>query len=511
MNRRETVALFIGLSLHLCSFAAAGPQASTKENPSILRFDGDAAFKNREYPKAIKLYSSLIKIQPDIPLNHYKRAMVYFMLHRYSDAVKDLEDAILIDPKYATGYLYRGKAFQNIGRLDEAAENFEKVMEIEGRSAELEDTILKVKQASQSMKSFRELDGNDCLAIMPLLSSILAVAAFDVDLLMKRAKCHMKSGRTQNALLDAGRVLKVRPRMLDAYLIRGKVFFSLDQLDMALDQYKNGLRMDPEHKQLKKAFKNLKKLRKIIAAAEEDKEKGMHEDALDGFSRAYDLADGQESISFQILLKQCQVYVQMKKGVEAIQKCSKAIELDESEPDPWGERGDARILEEEFEEAVRDWEKAVELSPKDGRLRRGLDHAKKKLKISQQKDYYKILGDLPRTATERDITKAFRKASKKWHPDRFKQGSDEAKKAEKKIQRYSRCVRDSERSRKAPASRQRRGPQRAGRVPRRTRLSGRRRRPVPFYVRRRPGLPFWRIRSAAHGRVFVRSYVRLHR
>jgi len=50
----------------------------------------------------------------------------------------------------------------------------------------------------------------------------------------------------------------------------------------------------------------------------------------------------------------------------------------------------------------------------------------KDLTYAAQKDYYNILG-IPRTATERDIKKAFRKLAVIYHPDKNKSPDAETK------------------------------------------------------------------------------------
>ncbi|KAF5309268.1 hypothetical protein D9619_012758 [Psilocybe cf. subviscida] len=89
-------------------------------------------------------------------------------------------------------------------------------------------------------------------------------------------------------------------------------------------------------------------------------------------------------------------------------------------------RGETMLVKEDFEEAVRTFERAFEASGRSDRdIHQRLQKAQKLLKQSKQKDYYKIVG-VSRDADARTIKKAFRKAAKTAHPDK---GGSEAKMA----------------------------------------------------------------------------------
>lgn len=81
--------------------------------------------------------------------------------------------------------------------------------------------------------------------------------------------------------------------------------------------------------------------------------------------------------------------------------------------------------------AMSDFKNALEIDPNSQRAKQGLRKAQQRQKMSEMRDYYKILG-VPRTAKKRDIIKAYRKAAQKWHPDNFQEG-DEKKRAQKKF------------------------------------------------------------------------------
>ncbi|KDR71063.1 hypothetical protein GALMADRAFT_254233 [Galerina marginata CBS 339.88] len=89
-------------------------------------------------------------------------------------------------------------------------------------------------------------------------------------------------------------------------------------------------------------------------------------------------------------------------------------------------RGETLLAKEDWEEAVRTFERAFEASGRSDRdIHQRLQKAQKLLKQSKQKDYYKIIG-VSRDADARTIKKAYRKAAKTAHPDK---GGSEAKMA----------------------------------------------------------------------------------
>jgi DnaJ homolog subfamily C member 7 len=87
---------------------------------------------------------------------------------------------------------------------------------------------------------------------------------------------------------------------------------------------------------------------------------------------------------------------------------------------------DWRWSQKQFEEAVREFEKATQMEPESNDYRARLRHAKLELKKSLRKDYYKIL-ELSQDAGENDIKKAYKRAALKYHPDKWGNATDEEK------------------------------------------------------------------------------------
>merc|ERR1719275_576294 len=110
--------------------------------------------------------------------------------------------------------------------------------------------------------------------------------------------------------------------------------------------------------------------------------------------------------------------------------CTEAIRIDD-QPRLYCERAEAYLAEDMYDEAISDFRTALERDEGFSRAKDGMAKAQKLQKQAGKRDYYKILG-VKRSATKKEISKAYKKLAMQWHPDKFQEEEDK-KKAEKKF------------------------------------------------------------------------------
>lgn len=119
----------------------------------------------------------------------------------------------------------------------------------------------------------------------------------------------------------------------------------------------------------------------------------------------------------------CKAYTNLPSTRLAKPFCAELLKRDPEHVDGILGMAESSLKEEDYEEAVRLFNKAFENSGSSDRaILDKLQKAQRMLKQSKSKDYYKVL-DVPRDADEKTIKKAYRKATLKSHPD--KEGGSE--------------------------------------------------------------------------------------
>lgn len=92
----------------------------------------------------------------------------------------------------------------------------------------------------------------------------------------------------------------------------------------------------------------------------------------------------------QVATNRANVCIKQRRWAEAVADAELAVECDEGFAKAYLRRAQAYMGKEEFQQAVRDFEKAAELEPSMPGIREHVSNAKRELKKSKRIDYYKV-------------------------------------------------------------------------------------------------------------------------
>ena len=237
------------------------------------------------------------------------------------------------------------------------------------------------------------------------------------------------------------RVAQLNPSDPEPLILLSKInFYSLNEPQGALSYVKQCLHYDPEQKQCKKLFRKIKKLNKEITAIEKDIELKKYATAanrLIGTSNRQGILDdikvdfedlekdlnttsnGRKELISKCYQLACKLYGQQKEDDKVELWCSLALENRADDVEALMYRGEMLLNRKEYENAVKDLTAADEAAEgRNNKIKRLLQQAQQKLKLSKKRDYYKIL-DVSPNADSREIKRAYRKMAHQWHPDKY--------------------------------------------------------------------------------------------
>ena len=112
---------------------------------------GNDAFRQKDFPEAIEYFTKAIEAS-DAP-NHVlysNRSACHTSLHQYSEALKDAEECVKINPTWAKGYNRVGAAEFGLAKYNEAASAYSKALELDPSNAMAKDGLQSAKEAQTS-------------------------------------------------------------------------------------------------------------------------------------------------------------------------------------------------------------------------------------------------------------------------------------------------------------------------------------------------------------------------
>ncbi|XP_071941939.1 dnaJ homolog subfamily C member 7-like [Antedon mediterranea] len=404
-------------------------ERTPEEKAEDMKKEGNSFYVQKEYLKAIDLYTEAINLCPKCASYYGNRAACYIMLDKFKDGLEDARTAVRLDPSFLKGHLREAKCHLALGEVDGSIRSLEEVMRLDSNNKQAKNELVTARACfkfiSEGKKAYEKEDFRKVLFCMERAISLApACSRFKVQ----RAESLVLLKRYGEAQVALNELLQRDGMNADAIYVRGLCFYYEDIIDKAIQHFQQTLRLAPDHTKSRLAFKKCKSLKVKKEEGNTAFKSGKNQLAYDLYTEALQIDPLNVFTNAKIYLNRAIVGTRLGKTEQAIEDCSKAIELDPKYTKAYLKRAKCFMETELFEEAVRDYEKVYEMQ-KTKEHRMLLQDAKLELKKSKRKDYYKILS-VSKNANEDEIKKAYRKHALLHHPDRHASKSVEERKEE---------------------------------------------------------------------------------
>lgn len=399
--------------------------------------------------EALLYFDAAISKDPGNYVTIFQRGAAYLSLGKSSKATEDFDRVLHLKPSFEGALIQRSRIRARTADWVGARKDLESAGKQDGAEwAELGEA----QEASiLAEKAEKEGDWGTCVS---QAGRAILKASTAVNLRRLRAHCRFERGEMQEGINDLARTLQLSPGSLQPHLqMSAMLFYSLADMDRGMGQIRKCLHSDPDSKscsqlfrQEKRIFKRIQELNNILDKRRFSKalplligskeETGLLDDVKTDVSSAratgYLYSNSPDTLYGQLVERTCEVYREMNSKRKAKPFCREALSFNPGSLHGLLSKAEEQLESEEFEAAIQTLKAADENHPDTHRVQKLLQKAHLLLRRSKQKDYYKVL-EVDREADESTIKRAYRKLTKKYHPDKATSKGISKEEAEKKM------------------------------------------------------------------------------
>lgn len=410
--------IYFTLMIALCTYEVKGNNNNQQQVEAALE-KAKLAMQTGNYIEALEGYNIAIDLEPSNYLTLFKRATVYSALGRARNAINDYESVISLKPDFKHAKLQRASLLLKSGKVELAKSAYLDILKQDPSDQEAQLNLASADTYTQNLRAADEFVArHDFQNAINHYTIAIENAPLQEELRRKRADCYVAIGDLASAIADISRATKLINDNTGAYFRLSELYYMSGELEQALKQVRECLRLDADHKDCFPLYKKLKLLERHMTAATKNMESQNYDQAIAKIGLALAVDPSQKFFQTKLLADKCKCYLKLKNAQEAIKACSQALALDPNYISALIDKAEAHILLEQYDEAVQFYQQAKNSHPENQEIAQGLERAQRLLKQSSQRDYYKILS-IPRNAEKKDIIKAYRREAMIWHPDKY--------------------------------------------------------------------------------------------
>jgi tetratricopeptide (TPR) repeat protein/energy-coupling factor transporter ATP-binding protein EcfA2 len=213
-----------------------------------------------QYDQALADLNRAVTLNPNDVTVYQLRGMVYGLLGQYDDALTEFDRALEIDPDNASVFELRGLVYHEIEQYDLALVDYTRALELNPRNAgvfakrgEVYKDLEDYEQAIDDLSQAIALNPSDSPYYYERAHTYTFTEQFDLALAdlnrfleiepqsvrgyYLRANIHAQQDDNASAIADYTRVIDLNPDYLDAYYMRGQIYYFTGQYEDALSNF----------------------------------------------------------------------------------------------------------------------------------------------------------------------------------------------------------------------------------------------------------------------------------
>ncbi|XP_045502734.1 dnaJ homolog subfamily C member 3 [Colias croceus] len=379
---------------------------------------------------ALTHYHAAVEGDPHNYLTYFKRGTVYYALGKAKFALQDFTKVLELKPDFTQARVHRAQVYLKLAQYVQAKDDF---LQVTYEDPYNEDAAVQYHRMDELAEELRLAEayyrGADVRSAAELATRLLEASPWSAHLRQLRAECYIAMNDLFSAVSDIRSVNRLQQDSTAGYQRLATLLYQLGHVNDALKEIRECLKLDPEHKQCFPLYKKLKKVDKLVEQCESASAAGDFAGCVRAAGQLLKAETEVSLVVFEARKWLCTCANKDEQHTEALVHCNAALAI-QRDARLLCDKADVLIALEMYEDAARTFREALELEEGLQRAKEGLNKAQRMQKLAEQRDYYKILG-VKRSASKQEITKAYRKAAQKWHPDNFH--GDDKKVAEKKF------------------------------------------------------------------------------
>jgi len=226
-----------------------------------LRAQGEFAAAATEFRKSLMTDASCKKVALA------NLGEIYYILNLNAQAVKYLDEALVLDSENSALRLKLACAYERLGKLDLAAEQYNLSLEKSGNSA---DVLLslenlwkqKITSNPNDAEAYANLGAvlqrkNDYTGALAMYEKAESLNPSNVNTRLNLGTLYQAKKEYETAIAAYDTILDVNPNFKLAYLYKAQCYKALGNKDAALENYKLALNLDPGNFEIKNEINSL--------------------------------------------------------------------------------------------------------------------------------------------------------------------------------------------------------------------------------------------------------------